>query len=131
MDINNPYESREEHRMTIETKPDGAEHNTASSGATQASVTETCHVQLTLEGMTCASCAMRIEKSLKKLPGILEASVNLATEQGMVTYDPTQTDVAKMVQKVDALGYKAIPQDGSTTETTPTTSVTTSTSATR
>lgn len=117
--------------MTIETKPDGAEHNMASSGATQASLTETCHVQLALEGMTCASCAMRIEKSLKKLPGILEASVNLATEQGMVTYDPTQTDVAKMVQKVDALGYKAILQAGSTTETTPTTSVTTSTSATR
>ncbi|BCL83882.1 copper-translocating P-type ATPase [Ktedonobacteria bacterium brp13] len=67
------------------------------------------HVQFVLEGMTCASCAMRIEKGLKKLPGVLGASVNLATEQGTVTYDPAQADVTRIVQKVDAIGYKAIP----------------------
>src|SRR6266567_7799440 len=64
---------------------------------------------LTLEGMTCASCAMRIEKGLKKLPGVKDASVNLATEQATVTYDPSQTGLEQMVQKVDAVGYKAIP----------------------
>lgn len=45
-------------------------------------------VVLALEGMTCASCAMRIEKGLKKLPGVQNASVNLATEQARVMYDP-------------------------------------------
>src|SRR6516164_9441299 len=45
---------------------------------------------LALEGMTCASCAMRIEKGLKKVPGVKDANVNLATEQAAVTYDPTQ-----------------------------------------
>ena len=65
---------------------------------------------LTLEGMTCASCAMRIEKGLKKVPGIKDASVNLATEQATVTYDPAQTNLEQMVQKVEAVGYKAVPQ---------------------
>ena len=64
---------------------------------------------LALEGMTCASCAMRIEKCLKKVPGVKDASVNLATEQATVTFDPTQTGLEQMVQKVDAVGYKAIP----------------------
>ena len=65
---------------------------------------------LTLEGMTCASCAVRIEKGLKKVPGIKDASVNLATEQATVTYDPAQTNLEQMVQKVEAVGYKAFPQ---------------------
>ncbi len=65
---------------------------------------------LDLEGMTCASCAMRIEKGLKKVPGVKDANVNLATEQAVVTYDPTQTNLEQMVQKVEAVGYKATPQ---------------------
>jgi len=71
--------------------------------------TGTCSAAFALEGMTCASCAMRIEKGLKKVLGVKEASVNLATEQAIVTYDPTQTDVETMVQKVDAIGYQATP----------------------
>ena len=62
---------------------------------------------LALEGMTCASCAMRIEKGLKKVPGILDAQVNLATERGTVMYNPEQTGVEQMLQKVEAVGYKA------------------------
>src|SRR5213592_5033467 len=65
---------------------------------------------LALEGMTCASCAMRIEKGLKKVPGVKDASVNLATEQATVSYDPAQASLAQMVQKVEAVGYKATPQ---------------------
>src|SRR5438045_2514665 len=63
--------------------------------------------KLTLEGMTCVSCAMRIEKGLKKLPGVTEASANFAAEQATVTYDPGQTGVEQMVQKIEALGYSA------------------------
>src|SRR6266496_4445995 len=64
-----------------------------------------------LEGMTCASCAMRIEKGLKKVPGVADAQVNLATERATVTYDPEQTGVEQMVQKVEAVGYQAMPLD--------------------
>src|SRR5438093_7405470 len=56
---------------------------------------------LALEGMTCASCAMRIEKGLKKVPGVKYANVNFATEQAAVTYDPAQTGIEQMVQKVE------------------------------
>jgi len=63
-----------------------------------------------IEGMTCASCAMRIEKGLKKVPGVKAASVNLATERATVTFDPLQTGLEQIVQKVEAVGYKATPQ---------------------
>ena len=65
---------------------------------------------LALEGMTCASCAMRIEKGLKKVPGVIDAQVNLATERGTVTYDSAQTGIEQLVQKVETVGYKATPQ---------------------
>jgi len=53
---------------------------------------------------------MRIEKGLRKVPGVKDASVNFATEQATVTYDPTQANLEQMIQKVDAVGYKARPQ---------------------
>jgi len=62
-----------------------------------------------IEGMTCASCAMRVEKGLKKVPGVADAQVNLATEKATVAYNPTLTGVEQMEQKVEAVGYKAIP----------------------
>src|SRR5579875_1802344 len=68
-------------------------------------------VDFAIEGMTCASCAMRIEKGLKKLPGILDARVNLATERATVLFDPAQIEPQQMIQKVDTIGYKAIPLD--------------------
>jgi P-type Cu+ transporter len=76
---------------------------------TQDQASEESRAILTLEGMTCATCAMRIEKGLKKVPGVIDANVNLATEQANVNYDPGQTNMEQMVQKVEAVGYKATP----------------------
>src|SRR6059058_5976805 len=92
--------------MATEAKHPTEEHTVVYEDQREA---DSCAV-LALEGMTCASCAMRIEKGLKKVPGVKDASVNFATEQASVTYDPTQTGVEQMVQKVDAVGYKATPQ---------------------
>src|SRR5258708_26949383 len=64
---------------------------------------------LALEGMTCASCALRIEKGLKKVPGVADASVNLASERATVQYDPMAASVDDLLKKVDAVGYKASP----------------------
>src|SRR5438876_3548096 len=89
------------HAMITETPHD--QYTTVQQDAVESRAT------LALEGMTCASCAMRIEKGLKKLPGVKDASVNFATEQATVTYDAAQTGMEQMVQKVDAVGYKAIP----------------------
>jgi Cu+-exporting ATPase len=52
---------------------------------------------------------MRIEKGLKKVPGVKDAVVNLATEQANITYDTRQTDIEQMVKKVEMVGYKATP----------------------
>ncbi len=63
------------------------------------------HVILDLEGMTRASCAMRIEKGLKKVPGVRDASVNFATEQAIFTYNPQKVTLAKIEEVLDDTGY--------------------------
>ncbi|HEV2404538.1 MAG TPA: heavy metal translocating P-type ATPase, partial [Ktedonobacterales bacterium] len=77
----------------------------AETGADGQTLTTT----LSLEGMTCASCAMRIEKGLRKVPGVASASVNLATERANVQFDPSVASLADLVKKVEATGYKAAP----------------------
>ncbi|HVU68468.1 MAG TPA: heavy metal translocating P-type ATPase [Ktedonobacteraceae bacterium] len=91
--------------------------DTIESQAPAEQAAGSCQATFALEGMTCASCAMRIEKGLKKVPGVLDAQVNLATERGMVTYDPALTGPEQMIQKVEAVGYKATPLGASTSAT--------------
>ena len=64
-------------------------------------------IRLDLEGMTCASCATRIEKRLTRLDGVDSCSVNYATEEAAVTYDPGRVDVDDLVTAVSAAGYGA------------------------
>jgi Cu+-exporting ATPase len=64
-------------------------------------------VRLELDGMTCASCAARIEKKLNRLEGV-EATVNFATEQATVRCDP-QVPVAELIAAVESAGYGAKP----------------------
>ena len=61
-------------------------------------------VSLPIEGMTCASCVGRVEKALKAVPGVNQASVNLATERADITFAGTP-DVAAAVQAVQKAGY--------------------------
>ena len=61
-----------------------------------------------VEGMDCASCVTRIETAIKKLPGIDEASVNLATGEAFVLYHPTTVDLTSIKAAVDRIGYKAV-----------------------
>jgi Cu+-exporting ATPase len=68
---------------------------------------QAAEVTLLLEGMTCAACAARIERSLKKVPGVEAAAVNLATERGAVTYNPQQANVAALISAVEKAGYGA------------------------
>src|SRR6266545_3054151 len=67
----------------------------------------TTEVRLDLEGMTCASCAARIEKRLNKLDGV-EATVNFATEQATVHCD-ADLPVEQLVTAVESAGYGARP----------------------
>jgi len=65
------------------------------------------HAELPIAGMTCASCANRIERRLNKLDGV-SASVNYATEKATVDYDPTVADPQQLVAEVEAAGYQAV-----------------------
>ncbi|MCL6648953.1 MAG: heavy metal translocating P-type ATPase [Chloroflexi bacterium] len=62
-------------------------------------------VQLAVTGMTCAACVNRIEKALKRLDGVTDASVNLATERATVSYDPSQVSLAQLKEAVEKAGY--------------------------
>jgi Cu+-exporting ATPase len=64
------------------------------------------HVELPITGMTCASCANRIERKLNKLDGV-RATVNYATEKAAVEYDPAMVDAEQLVATVRAAGYDA------------------------
>jgi Cu+-exporting ATPase len=64
------------------------------------------HVDLPISGMTCASCASRIERKLNKLDGV-SASVNFATERATVEYDPDAVEPEELLGAVEAVGYHA------------------------
>lgn len=62
-------------------------------------------VELSIGGMTCASCAARIEKKLNKMDGV-EATVNFATEKARVDFGP-EVSVADLIATVEKTGYTA------------------------
>ncbi|MBD9488729.1 cadmium-translocating P-type ATPase [Ensifer sp. ENS11] len=64
-------------------------------------------IELAIEGMTCASCVARIEKALKAVPGVADASVNLATERASVRLTKGIATVASLEEAVRAAGYDA------------------------
>lgn len=65
------------------------------------------NITLDIKGMTCASCVNRIEKILKKDSGVLNASVNLATERAKIEYDDSLLDSTKLISLVAKAGYQA------------------------
>ncbi len=72
-----------------------------------ASTTLVAH-EFPIEGMTCASCVLRVEKALKAVPGVASVAVNLATERATVNATETTPDAA-LFAAVDKAGYRAIP----------------------
>jgi P-type Cu+ transporter len=63
-------------------------------------------VNLAIDGMTCAACAIRVEKALARLPGV-DAAVNLATERARIRFAPGATDITALVDTVRKAGYGA------------------------
>ncbi|HSN58343.1 MAG TPA: copper ion binding protein, partial [Clostridiaceae bacterium] len=63
---------------------------------------------LKIEGMTCAACAKAVERAVKKLQGVEEASVNLATEKLSISFDESKVAVGDIQKAVSAAGYKAV-----------------------
>jgi Cu+-exporting ATPase len=71
--------------------------------------TNLAELSLPIEGMTCASCVNRIERFLKRTPGVEEAVVNLATEVATIRYLPAEAGRAELVAAVEAAGYDVRP----------------------
>jgi P-type Cu+ transporter len=63
--------------------------------------------QLPIEGMTCASCSARVERALRKVPGVAQADVNLATEVASVTTTAPGLDPALLLAAVEKAGFHA------------------------
>lgn len=76
----------------------------------------TATAQLDIQGMHCASCVVTIEEALKHTPGVLEASVNLATGQAHLVYLPGLIDRKGIASAVEAAGYQ-VRAEASPTET--------------
>ncbi len=68
-------------------------------------------VTIPIGGMTCAACASRVEKSIKRLEGVTSVSVNIATEKATVSYDPQAIRLSEIRQAIEQSGYKALEMD--------------------
>ena len=63
---------------------------------------------LKIQGMTCNHCVMRVTKSLKAIPGVQDAQVDLQKAEAMVSYDETQVNQSEFSAAVVNAGYKVI-----------------------
>ena len=68
-----------------------------------------CTLDIGIGGMTCASCVSRVERALKKVPGVTQASVNIATESARITFEASEQMEARLRRAVRNAGYE--PRD--------------------
>ena len=64
-------------------------------------------LNLDIQGMTCSSCSTAVQKVLNKVPGVIDASVNLTTEKAAIRYIPSETKYSDMIKAVEKIGYGA------------------------
>ncbi|HNX14459.1 MAG TPA: heavy metal translocating P-type ATPase [Oscillospiraceae bacterium] len=91
-------------KLTLDTVKDAV----AKIGYEVVEKSDSSHVAIPIGGMTCAACAQRVEKSIKKLEGVAGASVNLATEKATVQYDPQKIRLSAIRESIEKAGYKAL-----------------------
>ncbi len=71
-------------------------------------MSEKTRLNLPVTGMTCANCALSVERNLRKAEGVGEATVNFATEEAAVVFDPDLVRPAQLVQQVRDAGYGVV-----------------------
>ncbi len=74
---------------------------------------------VSVRGMSCAACTNRVEKAVSKIPGVVKASVNLATEKLSVEYDQNELDLEKIEQTVTSLGFQVVEERSTGSATIP------------
>ncbi|TCU23238.1 Cu+-exporting ATPase [Rhizobium azibense] len=90
--------------VTFKDRTDAAAVLQAIEGAGYHARTET--LEVLVDGMTCASCVSRVERALKALPGVVDASVNLATEKATVRYAAGAASIRALKDAIRAAGYQ-------------------------
>lgn len=68
-------------------------------------------IHLLIEGIHCAACVWLIESTLRNLPGLLEARVNLSGRRLLVKWDNSRVKLSKILQRIGQIGYSAVPYD--------------------
>ena len=68
--------------------------------------------EIGVDGMTCASCSAAVERAIKRLDGVTEASVNLATNRAAFTYDPAKVKLSQIRAAVSKAGYVPVELKG-------------------
>ncbi len=63
------------------------------------------NISVAITGMTCANCAMNIERSVSKLDGVLQTNVNFAAEQAVITFDSRQVQLNQIIANIKAAGF--------------------------
>ena len=71
----------------------------------------TVHMDLAVEGITCAACMSTIERGIRTMPGVTEARVNLTTRRLALEWKPDETEAGALVHRLERLGYRAHPFD--------------------
>ncbi len=69
------------------------------------------HMDLAVEGITCAACMSTIERGLKAMPGVTTARVNLTTHRLALDWKPGEAEAGELVHRLERLGYRAHPFD--------------------
>lgn len=69
-----------------------------------------------IDGMSCAACSKSAERSLKKTPGIISASVNIATEKAVIEYDPNICSIEDIRSSVEKVGFHMVMEEDETVE---------------
>ncbi|MEE2970796.1 MAG: heavy metal translocating P-type ATPase [Pseudomonadota bacterium] len=70
----------------------------------------TVQLAFRVEGMTCANCSNRVERVLKRVPGVVEANVNLATEKASVVLEADGPDAVDLFEKIENAGYHPVTE---------------------
>ncbi|HOV13789.1 MAG TPA: heavy metal translocating P-type ATPase [Spirochaetota bacterium] len=67
-----------------------------------------CEVTIPIEGMHCASCVVLVERSIKSLDGVIDATVNLANEKSYIKYDPDKVRISQINESIKNVGFKPL-----------------------
>lgn len=65
-------------------------------------------IMFKVKGMTCASCANKVEVALKGVTGVSKASVNVATHGAIIEYEPKQVSIPQLKEAVSKIGYELV-----------------------